>query len=109
MSGPCADNGAPEGADVLLRTLVEEPGFLKSAEEMFGSAQRVDEALKGATFVIARDPAGFEVHVPNTRLRAVRVAGARVPDALLLYSYEGEEVHLHRIIPADPLDPSEDQ
>lgn len=103
------DVGAPEGAEVWLRTLVEADGFLEAATQFFGSAQQADEALKGATFVIARDPAGFEVHVPNTKLRAVRVAGARIPEALLLYSYEGDQVCLHTVIAADPLDPSEDQ
>jgi len=82
----------------LLRTIVESELYESQRVALDLDARRLDEALFGTTWALARDPEiGAETAVPGIRALGIRQPGG-LPELLIYYTWDATSVVLLSII-----------
>lgn len=82
----------------VLRTIVESKLYESQRHALDLDARRLDEALLGTTWALARDPEiGSETDVPGIRALGIRAVGG-LPELLIFYTWNETTVVLLSII-----------
>ena len=101
----------PPPRDEILRTIVEQPRFVKEKAELPPSSQRrIDEVLEGACFYLARRPdpdGGVGQRTPRPGVYAFSTHPWNTSVFDIFYSFDDERVFLESIVvvPDEDYDP----
>ncbi len=79
-----------------MRTIIKEAVFEQQATMLIGSARRADEFLRGAEWLLARDPrsCGRRVAPESSVWRMVHDEGADMTPIALYYTFDADTVYL---------------
>lgn len=81
-----------------LRTIIESKLYESQRQALEVDARRLDEALLGTTWALARDPEiGAETGVPTIRALGIRAVGG-LPELLIFYTWDEATVVLLSIM-----------
>lgn len=87
----------PPNTRVNCRNVIREPGYEKSANEIFGDARKADDAMMGVEFTLAREPSSNGTVIEGGTRPLLIMKSLNLPfwpSVAIYYTYSETHVYL---------------